>query len=113
MKLLFCEDCKDIVCPPYVNLRKKFCNCKRHSVWWIDRYKGTLKVGDNRDKNNRAYVIGLSNKGLLLAPDRQWTKEAVHDNLLNVKAGSLFEATQSLVWRQRPGENENTSWDTK
>lgn len=122
MKLLLCEDCGDIVAPKRTNRDPRFCECRRHAVWWEDGRKGILRVwdvleGPLRSKVSelwypvrpRAYVIGLSNT-LLQYPDEKISADTIA-GLIDLHADSyLFKKIRSLVIRIRPGESSDTAW---
>ena len=116
MKLLFCETCGDIIAPHRANNVPRWCDCKRHAVWWTDRFAGMLEVWDRYPGPKlelACYIIGLPNYGLLQAPDQPWTKEFASTCLTYVKPGNLFDRSKSLVWRARPGALPNIAMSDK
>lgn len=110
MKLLYCQACHDIIAPYYANLKPRACICGRHLVWWIDRFAGDLRVCDARGGNNSAFIIGVSNRGLLLPEDAPWTAERVQELIGRAKPNTLFVESRSLVFRVRPGAIRSAQW---
>lgn len=120
MKLLFCEDCGDIIAPHRVDRQPRWCRCKRHAVWWEDGQKGILRLWDviegpreARDgiwypRYPRAYVIGLTN--YLLGWEGQIGADAVREMIDAHSDFYLFKRWRSLVIRIRPGESSDTAW---
>jgi hypothetical protein len=114
MKLLFCEDCGDIIAPwPEAN-KPRDCKCGRHAVWWLNPLTGLLRVCDRCGNEHgwpqqaRAYVIGITN--LLLHMDGDMTAEKVEAAINAHEDSYLFKRWRSLIIRIRPGESGDTSW---
>lgn len=124
MKLLFCQDCGDIIAPYPQPRAPRYCRCLRHAVWWEDPQAGILRVHDARNHPReqeghsqhwpsvpRAYVIGLTNT-LLQYPDRfgPITAETVQEMIDSHGDNYLFKRWRSLVLRIRPAESNDTNW---
>lgn len=121
MKLMFCEDCGDIVAPSRTALRVRWCDCGRHAVWWEDPRLGKLvlhdlhggavrpdSIYDGFPKNGpRAWVIGLHNAVLTEALNAEDTKRHIE-----MAEGYLFKLRGSLVIRLRPLESNDTRWSS-
>jgi hypothetical protein len=119
MKLLFCQECGDIIAPNHQALKPRWCACERHAVWWLDPRAGTLRLFDRLSAKDieerryparpRAYVIGLTNALLML--DGQSLNAEVVTALIDAHDDSyLFKRWRSLVIRIRPGESGDTAW---
>src|SRR5690348_7334890 len=92
MKLLYCEDCGDIIAPwPKAN-RPRYCDCRSHAVWWVDPDKGILRVCATSGHpevvkayngapagDPRAFVIGITNALLKYPGDRTPSAEEVQE----------------------------------
>lgn len=113
MKLLYCQECDDIIAPwPKAN-EPRDCRCGRHAVWWIDPAKGILRVCDRHGREGwpraaRAYVLGITN--LLLQMDGGMTAEKVEQAIDLHDEYYLFKRWRSLIIRIRPGESGDTRW---
>lgn len=120
MKLLYCQDCGDIIAPWSEALRPRWCRCARHAVWWVDPSRGVLRLhdkyyptagsddGPKTPRQPRAYFIGLTNlllrhEGIIDAKDVQEMIDAHEDTY-------IFKRIRSLVLRCRPGESSDTAW---
>ena len=127
MKLLFCQECGDIIAPHPIDGQPRWCRCKRHAVWWIDGARGTLRLWDalegpycsvdaeGKEKplwypnRPRAYVIGLTNA--LLNCEWQGLGAEIVQKLIDSHSDYyLFKRWRSLVIRIRPGESGDTAW---
>lgn len=120
MKLLFCQECGDIVAPHRRDRNPRFCECQRHAVWWEDGRAGVLRLYDaatppkvieerRYPSRPRAYVIGLTNA--LLGYEGQSLNADVVQQLIDSHSDYyLFKRWRSLVIRIRPGESGDTAW---
>lgn len=121
MKLLFCQDCGDIIAPhPHAN-EPRWCACQRHAVWWVNPSTGVLRLWDSREgprmleqgrpypSRPRAYVIGLTN-ALLQYEGQSLNAEVVGQLIDSHDDYYLFKRWRSLVIRIRPGESSDTGW---
>jgi hypothetical protein len=119
MKLLYCEDCTDIIAPFPQPRKTRACRCGRHSVWWENPGTGELRLHDRLTAPEiirarkypgtpRAYVIGLTNA--LLHHQGQMSAEAVQGMIEGHRDHYLFKQWRSLVIRIRPGESSDTAW---
>lgn len=124
MKLLFCQECGDIIAPLPVNNQPRWCRCKRHAVWWVNGAAGVLRLYDRESgppmaleqrsypARPRAYVIGLTNA--LLGYEGEALNAAVVQKLVDLHDDSyIFKRWRSLVIRIRPGESSDTAWATE
>lgn len=118
MKLLFCQDCGDIIAPHPQADDPRWCRCERHAVWWTDPRKGILRLHDRQYPPSkgwkypgrpRAYVIGLTN-ALLHCQTEGLTAETVQQLIDRHDDSYLFKRWRSLVIRIRPGESGDTGW---
>lgn len=123
MKLIFCEDCGDIVAPSKIDLKVRWCDCGRHAVWWENGRQGKLvlhdKIAGVKDRTDsiydgfpnpkpKAWVIGLHNAVL--------TEElSANDTAARIAEaeGYLFKSRGSLVIKFRPLESNDTRWSSK
>ncbi len=128
MKLLFCQDCGDIIAPHPIDGQPRWCRCKRHAVWWKDGRAGVLRLWDARegpvcsigdDHGNeaplwyphrpRGYVIGLTN--MLLNYGSESINADVVKEMIDAHGDYyIFKRWRSLVIRIRPGESGDTAW---
>lgn len=123
MKLMFCQDCGDIVVPAPAAGEVRRCRCMRHACWWQNPVSGEFRVHDasfrpieprkgSRYEFNppvpRAYVIGLTNS--IFRFDGQMTAEKVQEIIDDHDDYYLFKKWRSLVIRIRPGESGDTAW---
>jgi hypothetical protein len=120
MKLLMCEECGDIISPHRGVNNVRWCECKRHAIWWADPKRGTLCVWDSWDGPDmiargrkypvkpRAYVIGLTNS--FLQWDGQIDADAIVEIIGHHDDTYLFKRQNSVAIRVRPGETNDTSW---
>lgn len=118
MKLLYCEQCGDIISPNRGNFKPRWCECKRHAVWWVDGSRGILRVHDIEGPtdqgpshyNQRAWVLGVHNQFL------QWeggygTSRDMIDTILDATPDTyLFKQVGSVIVRIRPGKSNDTGW---
>jgi hypothetical protein len=124
MKLMFCEDCGDIVAPSRTDFKVRWCDCGRHAVWWEDGVAGMLVLHDKVDGctdrpdsdydgfpkgGPRAWVLGIHNAVLIadhLSADH--VKE-----LIDRAEGYLFKTRESLIIKIRPLDSNDTRWSSK
>lgn len=117
MKLLYCQDCGDIIAPWPTNREVRWCRCKRHAVWWENSVTGVLRCHDARGltgehagwpREARAYVIGLTNPFLAYP----WNHDAA--SIETIIDGHedyyLFKKQHSVAIRIRPGASGDTRW---
>lgn len=120
MKLLFCQDCSDIVSPLPVADEYRRCRCGRHALWWSDPAAGTLRLFDaycppkwieehKYPTRPRAYVLGITN-ALLAYPGEGMSKEIVQQLVDEHPETYLFRQQRSLIVRFRPGATGDTAW---
>lgn len=126
MKLLYCQECGDIIAPWSAANVVRYCNCRAHAVWWVNPDSGVLRVCrvyppavmTNMPEaergmpcgNPRAWVLGITN--LLLHFDRERTPDAqeVQDLIGQHPDSYIFKQTRSLIIRIRPGQSGDTGW---
>ncbi len=131
MKLLFCQDCGDLVPPSPKDFERRWCRCQRHIVWWRDGAAGILRVADTHwgqitERNRRlkaegklpegallwearAFVIGIHN-GLLTSSRSFFTADAIAEIIEGTPDSYAFKRLRSLIVRIRPGESSDTAW---
>lgn len=115
MKLLYCQDCGDIIAPHPIANKPRDCRCRRHAVWWVDPSKGILRVCDRYGldngwpRNARAYVLGITN--VLLHSTIDLNADVVEQMIDAHEDFYLFKKWRSLIIRIRPGESGDTRWD--
>lgn len=126
MKLLYCQDCGDIVAPARANFKVRWCDCGRHAVWWENGAAGKLVVHDKikgdshkgsgshyegfpNDGDPRAWVLGLHNA--VLMADRLTADDT--RALIDAADGYLFKTRGSLVIKLRPLESNDTRWSSR
>jgi hypothetical protein len=122
MKLLYCEECGDIVAPSRKAYEPRWCSCGRHAVWWINPLTGVLRLHDRLGRYHeygeglaqvdypRAFVIGLHN-GLFRDDDAPVTTKAhVTQEIENTPENYIFKRAGSLVIKLRPNMSNDTSW---
>lgn len=111
MKILFCENCGDLVVPSTEAYDAKWCRCQASCCWWLDPKKGEFgcwsQLGDQS-----VSIISLNNL-LLLEPfvknsvsNKEFgciQKEAMDRMLAQTDESHLFKRVNSLVARVRPG----------
>lgn len=113
MKLLFCEDCRDLVRPVTGGLSEpRFCICKRHAIWALDDNFEFVRIFDRHGQQGvpdepAAYVVLLSN---LLLDMKEPMRETTAASLLEIQRNVWFKSHGSLVLRVRPGEHPKTAW---
>lgn len=113
MKLLFCENCGDLVTPSKNPHFPKFCECRGSCCWWIDPKVGKFAVWSQFGQK-KVSVIGIHN-ALLTTPYPEITNEsktvevgclqgATMSHLIDETPNSyLFKQLRSLIVRFRPG----------
>jgi hypothetical protein len=113
MKLLFCQECGDIIAPFGEANRPRWCICKRHAVWWENPQTGVLRVHDARGRDGwpiaaRAWVIGMTN--LFLGYPESLDADAIQAIIDAHDDYYLFKRQRSVAIRIRPGESGDTRW---
>lgn len=114
MKILYCEDCGDIIAPHPTPNSARFCSCRRHAVWWTDPRAGVLRACDTQGSKDgwpfipRAYILGITN--LLLHMEGGMSAEKVEEAIEAHGENYLFKKWRSLIIRIRPGESGDTRW---
>lgn len=121
MKLLYCEDCGDIIAPYRQADRPRWCLCGRHAVWWVDPARGVLRLFDSEPDNliergdrlypkrrPHAWVIGLHNEFLQMPFGHD--AESIKTIIDGTPDSYIFKRWGSLVIRIRPGESGDTGW---
>lgn len=114
MKLLYCQDCGDIIAPFRQKNKPRYCACTRHALWWEDPQKGIVRVYDKYGDDGqpieaKAWLIGMTNLWLQY-PSETLTKEDyeaiidAHDDYY------LFKRQRSVAIRFRPGMTGDSGW---
>ena len=122
-KLMFCGECGDVVSPGLNTKEVRWCQCKRHAVWWDNPHSGQIRVHDSwmpertGGDGGQAWIIGLHNGvltfGGLIADHRKnlLTKKQDVEFLLSTTPDTyLFKTANSLVVRISPGSSNDTAW---
>jgi hypothetical protein len=116
MKLLYCQDCGDIVAPnPRAN-QPRYCRCARHALWWVNPFTGVLRVHDTLGREGqpmpeaRAYVLGLTNSFLMAPAGTDWKGDTSIEIADGHEDHYLFKQRRHCVIRMRPGESGDTRW---
>jgi hypothetical protein len=123
MKLLYCQECGDIIAPDAKALVTRRCRCHRHIVWWEDPERGIIRVCDSlghpevvKEMNGapqgrpRAWLLGITNRLLFhpcpgpLSADEVERVIDAHENYY------MFKTTRSLIVRFRPGQSSDSAW---
>lgn len=118
MKMMYCQDCATLVVPSNRDYDIRWCDCRRHAVWWTDGARGILQLFTTTVSSKiikerkypptpRAYVIGLANDIFRL---EQTNAESIQASIDSMGDHYLFKRHRSLVIRVRPGETSDTSW---
>lgn len=110
MKLLFCEDCGDIVAPCNVRNSCRYCACGRHAVWL---------EGDGEDLSED-FANVCDTYWTLSAPDgeaqRAWILHVSPDILAAAREGDsqagdrIFRQMGAAIVRMRPGDAPSSRW---
>lgn len=118
MKLLYCEDCGDIIAPFRQARKARWCVCERHAIWWENPATGVLRVHDSQGFKDgpstgwpytaRAWVIGMTNL-FLGYPDNLGAQD-IQDIIDAHEDYYLFKKLRSVAIRIRPGESGDTRW---
>jgi hypothetical protein len=131
MKLLYCQECGDIIAPFPMPRHPRFCRCALHAVWWEDPKRGILRLHEVgarwRPKNpdyhggpdaqpgwqrkqteHRAYVLGLHNQ--FLGYPSGHSKESIRGIIEATPSSYIFRTQESVIIRIRPGESNDTDW---
>lgn len=115
MKLMFCQDCGDVVSPSLKNHEVRWCMCGRHALWWENGATGDIRLHDAVDKQlpypkrPRAFVLGIANS-LLTSPDEKMTSSSVQILIDAIPSKYVFKMVRSLIIRIRPGESSDSAW---
>ena len=137
-KILLCGECGDLVAPGLRNQQPRWCECKRHAVWWEDTSKGIIRVYDRqfRSRSNspggKAWFVGIANSILTFpsligdpherVPDTPALDSPVQESnyrtrkpwveslLAMMPDGYLFKTANSLVIRFYPGATSDSSY---
>lgn len=123
MKLMLCEKCYDLVAPSSKPFVPRWCECRRHAVWWEDPAAGKLVLHDGADHavkpgsiydglpkgGPKAWVIGISNDLILYDLN---SPERAAQSLAATPDTYLFKQRNSLVVKFRPLESGDTRWSS-
>jgi hypothetical protein len=120
VKLLYCEVCGDIIAPYRQAYQVRWCDCRRHAVWWVDPAQGVLRAHDSRGRIDncvctgwpfeaKAYVLGITNL-FLSGPDVPQTPEYMQQIIDAHDDYYLFKRRNQVIVRLRPGESGDTRW---
>lgn len=112
MKLIYCQDCGDLVAPHRVEYRVRWCDCRRHAVWWRQSKLGLLSVFDSMRSGRppelrhmvplRTYVLAIHND-FIHASKPVISRNDYDDILAGTPAGHLYHQVGQICVRVRPG----------
>lgn len=109
-KLLYCENCGDIIMPFPSRRVPRWCRCERHAIWWTK--EGFVRVYDKLDigaKEPACFVMGLLNTFLKIGRhDDPWPDVTEPEKVRKIiqALGSeyqIFKDWQSVIVKSRPG----------
>lgn len=115
MKLLYCQDCGDILAPYREANKVRTCLCGRHSVTWDDPTTGAISLCDNSSTTGepilepRAWLLGVTNT-FLGYPGEWMGKKDIEDIIESHPDYYLFKSIGSCIVRFRPGAASMTQW---
>ncbi len=123
MKLLYCEDCGDIVAPSPKREGVRKCRCGNHAVWWDNPSSGQLRVcccvghpemvkalKGEPHVSPSCWVIGLTNLLLHFPLNRTPNAEEVQEIIDKHPDSYIFKQTRSMVIRIRVGQSGDTAY---
>jgi hypothetical protein len=119
MKMLFCENCGDLVVPSHEAYKPQWCRCNASCCWWINPSSGEFACWSQLGRQ-KVSVIGINNS-LLTVPfseslnenDKKVEfgciqKDAIEAIIDNTPDSYLFKQLRSLIVRFRPGYSTDT-----
>lgn len=118
MKLMFCQECGDILAPFADANKPRWCCCGRHAVWWIDPRTGAIRLHDKKypvsegwkyPARPRAYILGITNS-FLNCPLECIGATEIAEIIDSHNDYYLFKRWRSCIVRIRPGEADLTAW---
>jgi hypothetical protein len=114
-KLLYCQECGDIIAPYRKERKVRWCVCGRHAVWWENSWAGILRVHDSWGKDGQpsaamAYVLGLTNVWLGMPEGTNWAGDTSMNIADEHPSNYLFKMRRHCIIRIRPGESGDTRW---
>jgi hypothetical protein len=122
MKVLFCQECGDIIAPYRQNMRARFCDCGRHAVWWRDGSTGLISAHDIHNANApdpyaiprvpKAWILGITNS-FLHFPMFEMSAEDIQAIIDSHSDYYMFKTRRTCIVRFRPGHSSDSRWETK
>jgi hypothetical protein len=124
MKVLFCQECGDIIAPYRQNKRPRFCDCGRHAVWWRDGNAGLISAHDtlfvppaNTDpyatpRVPKAWILGMTNS-FLNFPNFDMSAEDIQAIIDSHPDTYMFKTRRTCIVRFRPGHSSDSRWESK
>jgi hypothetical protein len=113
MKLLWCEDCGDIVAPYRIRYDQRFCVCGRHAIWLES--DAIVRVCDTYW--NRSVPVGGEQRAWVLhivpdpAPRPDASAEGGPAQLVTARGEDApFGRLRAFAIRLRPGEAADSGW---
>lgn len=115
MKILFCENCGDLVVPYTEAYKARWCRCNSSCCWWIDPQRGNFAcwsmmgervvsiLGINNMLLTEPFVVTESNSEFGCIQ-----KSAIERMLTDTPDSYLFKRLNSMIVRFRPGFSNDT-----
>lgn len=119
MKMMFCQECGELVVPSRHDMRPNRCYCGRHAVWWRNGPKGLISFNDKQKSDPReipegweprVWLIGVTNL-FLQYPGETMTTTDITDIIEAHDDYYLFKRQKSCIIRVRPGHSSDSQWD--
>jgi hypothetical protein len=119
MKILFCENCGDLVIPNIQAYEPNWCRCQAACCWWIDPQKGSFACWSQFGER-LVSILGINNMLLtepFMVTENQSEfgciqKTAIERMLLETPDSYLFKRVNSMIIRFRPGFTSETTFAT-
>jgi len=124
VKLLFCENCADLVVPDQKPNKPTWCRCQSACCWWIDPHAGRFGCWSGEGKENVS-IIGINNALLTEPFSTHYSestgktheygciqKDKMERMIDETPATYLFRQIRSLIIRIRPGFSNDTIFTT-
>lgn len=123
MKVIFCEDCGDIIAPYERARSPRLCVCKSHAVWWEDPARGIIRVAfvgghpaiyeelkGRPPGRPRVWILGITNALLYHKGVGTPSADVVQELIEAHDDSYIFKRTRSLIIRVRPGQSGDSDW---
>ena len=123
MKILFCENCGDLVVPSVEAYRPKWCRCGGSCCWWIEPNKGEFACWSQLGKESVS-IIGINNSlfttsfPLIESEGKKLehgciNKITIKELIDSTPDSYIFKKVESLICRFRPGFSSDTFFASK